>query len=199
MNNLKFTSNNYLKKILWVILITLSLYIINSSLLIRTVSAVCPVCTVAVVAGLGLSRYLGVDDTISGVWIGGLILSSSFWFADWIGKQSKFKIQITKFVGKIKFLTVNQFIALSVILIMYLFVLLPLYWTHIIGHPLNRFWEIDKLVLGTAVGSLAFLIAIWKDKKVRKIYGKQLFNYQKVVFPVGSLIIASTIFYFITK
>ena len=32
--------------------------------------AVCPVCIVAVGAGLGLSEYLGIDDTIAGVWIG---------------------------------------------------------------------------------------------------------------------------------
>jgi len=46
--------------------------------------AVCPVCTVAVGAGLGFSRYLGIDDTISGIWIGGLMVSISFWTIDWM-------------------------------------------------------------------------------------------------------------------
>lgn len=32
--------------------------------------AVCPVCTVAVGTGVGLSRWLGVDDTITGLWLG---------------------------------------------------------------------------------------------------------------------------------
>lgn len=43
------------------------------------VQAVCPVCTVAVGAGVGFSRYLGIDDTIAGLWIGALIVSVSMW------------------------------------------------------------------------------------------------------------------------
>src|SRR3990172_4136169 len=49
--------------------------------------AVCPVCTVAVGAGLGISRALGIDDTVTSVWIGGLILSMSFWLIDWLKKK----------------------------------------------------------------------------------------------------------------
>jgi len=51
------------------------------------VYAVCPICTVAVGAGLGISRWLGIDDSVTGLWIGGLILSSGLWLADWIGKK----------------------------------------------------------------------------------------------------------------
>ena len=38
----------------------------------RVAHAVCPVCTVAVGAGLGLAEWLGIDDSISGLWIGAL-------------------------------------------------------------------------------------------------------------------------------
>jgi len=34
------------------------------------VFAVCPVCTVAAGAGVGLSRWLGIDDIIIGLWVG---------------------------------------------------------------------------------------------------------------------------------
>jgi hypothetical protein len=34
---------------------------------------VCPVCTIAVAGGVGLCRYLGIDDLISGSWIGALL------------------------------------------------------------------------------------------------------------------------------
>ena len=37
--------------------------------------AVCPICTVAVATGIGFSRWLGIDDTITGLWIGGLTVS----------------------------------------------------------------------------------------------------------------------------
>ncbi len=31
----------------------------------------CPVCSISIGVGVGLCRYLGIDDLISGVWIGG--------------------------------------------------------------------------------------------------------------------------------
>ena len=39
------------------------------------VKAICPLCVVAVGAGLGLSRWLGVDDVVSSIWIGALLVS----------------------------------------------------------------------------------------------------------------------------
>lgn len=147
-----------------------------------TTLAVCPVCTVAVAGGLGLSRYLGVDDTISGIWIGGLILSSSLWLIDWLKKKSP------------KFLILN--FKLLIITLMYILVLVPLAWTDLIGHPFNTIWGIDKLIVGMAAGTMAFWISLLTDKKVRKIKGKQLFNFQKVIIPLSFLIVASLIVYF---
>jgi hypothetical protein len=44
--------------------------------------AVCPLCTIAAAGGIEVTRILGVDDLISSIWIGGLIVSMSFWMAD---------------------------------------------------------------------------------------------------------------------
>ena len=81
---------------------------------------------------------------------------------------------------------------------MYLLVLVPLKLNGSIGIARNTLWGIDKILLGTGVGSIIFLIGIWADKKVRKVKGKQLFIYQKVAFPVFALIITNLIFFFIT-
>jgi len=174
-----------MKKIITFFGVLFSLFVIRFSLFAKTALAVCPVCTIAVGAGLGLSRWLGVDDTISGVWIGGLILSSSLWLIDWVNK-SKFKFK-------------SKYLNYLIITAMYLLILLPLTLTDIIGHPFNRLWGIDKLIVGTAFGSLAFWASFWLDKKVRKIRGRQLFNYQKIIFPLFFLAIFSFIMYFITK
>ena len=66
-----------------------SLFAIRYLLFVNEVDAVCPVCTVAVIGGLGLSRWLGIDDAITGIWIGGLIISLSLWFTDWLYKKYK--------------------------------------------------------------------------------------------------------------
>jgi len=79
---------------------------------------------------------------------------------------------------------------------MYGLVILPLWPAGIVGHPLNTIAGIDKLIFGIIVGSGAFLLAMWADKKVRKFKGKQLFPFQKVAFPVAGLVIVSLIVYF---
>lgn len=145
--------------------------------------AVCPICTVAVGAGLGLSRWIGIDDTVTGVWIGGLIISSGLWLADWISK--KWKIRYSKILS---------------ILIMALFVIPPLYWSKIIGNPNNKFIGIDKVLFGTIVGSLIFFLGVWVEKLLRKTNnGKVYVYYQRVIVPVFILSLVSYILYLITK
>jgi hypothetical protein len=50
--------------------------------------AVCPICTIAVGAGVGLSRWLGIDDAITGLWVGGLIVSMITWTESWLEKKN---------------------------------------------------------------------------------------------------------------
>lgn len=145
----------------------------------------CPVCTITVVAGLGISRLLGIDDLITSIWIGGFILSFSFVTIDWINKKwPKSKIENYKF---------------PFIIFMYLLVLIPLKLDRSIGISGNTFLGIDKIILGITVGTLAFILGILADKYQRKLKEKIFFPFQKVVFPVLALIIVSLIFYFIAK
>lgn len=174
-----------MKKITKSFSIFFSLSAITYTLLPSVAYAQCPVCTAAVVAGLGFSRWLGIDDTVSGVWIGGIILSSSLWFSNWISKKHP------------KWHT--AFYMLLTTAFMYLIVFIPLQLAGITGHPFNKLWGVDKLVLGTLVGSAVFLLGLWADKKVRKIKRGQLFNFQKVVFPVALLLISSLGLWIITK
>ena len=145
----------------------------------------CPVCTVTVIAGLSLSRLLGIDDTVVSLWIGAFILSFSFITINWIEKKWP-KLKIRRFT-------------VPIIALMYALVLIPLYTGHSIGIAGNTLWGIDKIVLGTGIGSVLFLLGAWADKKVRKVRGSQFFKFQKVVFPVFAIIIASAAFLFLTK
>jgi len=43
------------------------------------------------------------------------------------------------------------------------------------------------------------MIGKWADQKVREKKGKQLFAYQKVVFPILALIIASGVLHFLVS
>ncbi|MCX6791479.1 MAG: hypothetical protein NT149_00350 [Candidatus Gottesmanbacteria bacterium] len=147
------------------------------------VHAVCPVCTVAVAAGLGVSRWIGIDDSVTGVWIGGLILSSGLWLADWIGKKG-WRIPHKEITS---------------ILLMLLFVIPPLYWSHMIGLAGNTLWGIDKVLIGTIVGALVFVLGVGIDKWLRTMNeGKIYIYYQKVIVPVFLLTISSFVLYLLT-
>ena len=150
----------------------------------QTSYAFCPVCTVAIGAGLGLSRWLKVDDVISGLWIGALILSSAMWLVNWLE---------TKGVNFPGLLSVSVVFSYAVVII-------PLYSAKIMGHPGNKIFGLDKLLFGIGVGSVVFMIGLILHAIVKKINnGKQLFYFQKVVSPVLLLAIFSLAFYYIIK
>jgi hypothetical protein len=146
--------------------------------------AVCPVCTIAVGAGVGLLRAYGVDDLITGLWVGALILSSIMWFLNWLEKKH-YSFRYKEVIIAVLF---------------YALFLIPLDLMHVIGHPNNRLWGVDKLLIGTILGSLIFFASVAADKYLRTINGKKVvFPYQKVVVPLAFLALASAYMYFIVR
>jgi len=161
-----------------------TLFPLGLLLLAKTSYAVCPVCVVAVGAGVGLSRWMGVDDTITGVWIGGLTLAIALWTIDWL-KRKNFH-----FPGR----------RALVIIAYYILIYVSLVWTNVLGHPLNKLWGYDKLSLGILVGSIFFLLGNISYLAMKKKNNDHAyFPFQKVVMPVSSLVLASIIFYIIIK
>ena len=151
---------------------------------ITKASAFCPICTIAAGMGVGLSRWLGIDDTITGTWLGGLLLAASFWTIDWLNKKN------------IHFL----FRKILVFVLYYGLVVIPLYWIDVIGHPFNKLFGIDKLVVGVVIGSIVFWAAhVFYQFLKKKNGGHAHFPFERIVIPVASLIIISGIFYFLTK
>jgi len=151
----------------------------------KVAAAFCPVCTVAAASAVGLSRWIGVDDTISGLWLGALTVSATSWTISWM--KSK----------QIKFWGSNFFIAVMY----YALILIPFYKTDIISfHPKNMLWGTDKLLLGILIGSVLFILghSVYIFLK-KKNGGHAHFPYEKIVMPIAPTIIMTAIFYFITK
>jgi hypothetical protein len=160
--------------------LTLSL----SFLVAKTTFAVCPVCAIAVGAGLGLSRWLGVDDLITGTWVGGLLVTISWWTVEWLDSKK------IKFKGR----------KILITLAYYLLTIAPLYYMGIMGHPYNQFWGIDKLLLGIIVGTIFFfggsILNLWLKKKNG---GKVYIKFQRVIIPVAILLLISLFWYLLLK
>lgn len=139
--------------------------------------AVCPVCTVAIGGGLLLSHYLGIDDLVVGVWIGGLLVAFGLWMSTYI-KKVYIKGQawlITAFLWATTVLSLKQ--------------------AGFIGHPTCKIHGHDKLLTGIEVGTLAFLLGFGLDwllrRQNKKNPGKAVFPYQKVILPIFWLLVAT--------
>ena len=63
-------------------------FLLVGIMLAGTVGAqVCPVCVVAIGAGLGLSRWIGIDDVVSSVWIGAFLFAVISWTLEFMKKR----------------------------------------------------------------------------------------------------------------
>jgi len=150
----------------------------------KAVAPICVVCTAAVSAGVGFSRWLGIDDTITGLWIGALAVSVSLLTINWLTKKN------IKFFGRQPLIFATYYAA----------IIWPLHYYDIAGHPLNKMWGIDKLILGIIIGTIGFIASVilneyLKKKNDNKVY----FPFQKVVVPVSSLVLLSLVLYIINK
>lgn len=143
---------------------------------------VCPICVVAIAGGLGFSRWLGVDDLVSSVWIGAFLLTLVIWTVHWLKKKN----WDFKYSGVISFL------------FYYVFTFWGLYWAGIAGHPLNVILGIDKIIFGSITGTIVLALSLYLHAYLKtKNDGKSFFPYQRVAVPVLALLLASLIFYFL--
>lgn len=144
----------------------------------------CPVCTVGIAVGVGLSKYLGIDDLISGLWIGALLIYLVIWSYLWLKKKG-----------------VNQILSgLISFIFWYALTLIPLKAYNFLGNPLNKIYGFDKLLTGIILGSLFLPLSIGLSKFIKKKNNnKVLFPFQKVIIPISVLLIISFIIYIAIK
>ena len=139
---------------------------------------VCPVCVVAIGAGLGLSRWFGIDDVVSSVWIGAFMIAIISWTLSYMKKKGW------------SFTDDGIVITLAYILLTYI----PLYYAGIVGHPSNKIWGLDKIIVGSIMGGAILFLGHWLHLYLKKKNkGKVFFHYQRVAIPVVLLIITSLI------
>ena len=138
----------------------------------------CPVCTVGVAVGVGLSRWLKIDDAISGIWIGALILALAIWTWQWLYRKKDKK----------------PFIVLGLLVFgFWLLVFIPLDYAGLLD-GCTTLGGMNRLVFGSLIGVIVAAIGILMDKYIRsKKEGKAAFSYQKVILPLSLLILASLI------
>ncbi|MDR1027532.1 MAG: hypothetical protein LBL46_03900 [Rickettsiales bacterium] len=142
---------------------------------IGAANAVCPVCTVAVGAGLEGARMIGLDDIITGIWAGAFTLIMIFWTAKYMAHKG----------------VENAIWYILDVAVWYAF-LGMLYLTPTLTYGADTLWGVDRFLMGIAAGSVVYYAAEkFNAKLLHKNGGKSYFKFQKVIIPFGSLLVLS--------
>lgn len=141
----------------------------------------CAVCTVAVAASLEIAHYLGVDDSVVGVWAGAFLALLGYWMIVW------FEHKKWRFTGR-DFLLIT----LSVAMIGFMYVSKLEYDPQ----PILVFF-LDPFLFSVILGALTLILSNhfyqWMKKKNG---GHAHFPFEKVAVPVVALALLSLLFYY---
>ena len=149
--------------------------------LISSVRAHCPLCTGAAIGGVALARVFGVDDSISGLFMGAMVASTALWFSKLAKKKINFKFQDAAFIVASFFLTVIPFYAAGLITNVDMVKSMP---EHHAMLGLGVF-GIDKLLTGILFGTLGIWFALWLSDAIKENRNnKSLWPFQGVSFVV---------------
>lgn len=136
-----------------------------------------PICAIGIASGLGIFRWLGIDDITLGLWMGALILSVSIQLNIFLSKKGKsfpFSFWVI-FIGT------------------YFLSFLPILKTITSDPPCNVF-GFPRIICGSILGTLTlFLIDKVNNLIINKHNKKVYFYYQRVIIPIIGLIIVSMI------
>ena len=159
------------------------LLVISFSLLVPPmVEAHCPLCVAGAGVGLTLSRWVGVDDSITGLWMGAFLGAMSFWI-------------YSSLVRKIK--KTNLFWLKPLI---YVLVFVSTVWSFYkfnLVLRMGRMFGLDKLTFGIIAGGTTFYLVDEINNFIIRIKGKTLFPYQRIIVGLGSIFLLSFLDYYL--
>jgi len=143
----------------------------------RVAYAHCPLCVAGAGAGLTLSRLLGIDDSITGIWLAAFLGATSFWSESLI-KKPELRLNFRPFIYiGIFAATIWSFYKFNLVIRM------------------SQLFGLDKLTFGMLVGGVGFYLVDALDDFVIKTKGKVFFPYQRIIVSLGSIAILSLAMY----
>ena len=148
------------------------------------VMAHCPLCTGATIVGVGITRSFGLDDSIVGVFVGGMVISTALWFNNVLKKRNIG----TKGNEKLRLL--------SLIILTSILTLVTFYYAGLFGRGNEfRIFGIESILVGSFSGGILSLGAFYYSNYLKnKNGGKVLFNYQTMILSLIALIVNAGLF-----
>lgn len=146
-------------------------------ILAPTALAHCPLCVAGAGVGLSLSRVLGIDDSITGVWLGAFLGAISFWASNAVKK------------------TYIPFQKAVIYLVIFITTVVSFYRFGLINEHNGLILNLPKLTFGIIVGGALFYLMDLVNLAIKKRNGKVLFPYQSIALSLGAMVIASIALY----
>jgi hypothetical protein len=182
-NKRKKKIKNHTYKALGILLISF----IATVIIIPTVMAHCPLCTGATIIGVGITRSLGWDDSVVGVFVGAMIVSSALWVNNILKKKN---------IGGSPFLRIS-----SITLATFVLTILSFYFAGIFGLANTyRIFGMEKIIFGTISGAVVTFGAFFASNEIkRRNKGVARFKFQTMILTFGALILNALIFWAVFK
>src|SRR3989337_1242531 len=109
----------------------------------RVIQAHCPLCVAGAAAGITLTRWVGVDDSITGIWIGAFLGASAFWLLRLLGQRNK--------------IFFNRFVGAGIYILIFITTLWSFYKFKLVIR-MDSIFGFDKLTFGMVLGSSVFYL-----------------------------------------
>lgn len=134
----------------------------------------CPLCVAGAGVGLTLSRWIGIDDSITGVWLAAFLGAISFWTETALIKDKELKLTLRPLI--------------------YIGIFAATLWSFykfnlVVKH--GDIFGIHKLTFGMIAGGILFYLVDVVDDLLIKKYGKVFFPYQRIIISLGSMLLLS--------
>lgn len=147
-----------------------------------SVLAFCPLCVLATGALTGAFRWLGVDDLIIGLWLGGFLLSTSVMVGNYLRLKTK------------KLSNYSAAVAIA----LYGLTIILFYYDGILSTPYNSIFGISRIVIGLIGGSLLLLATPYLNKILKRTNnGENFIPRQKMLLGIFLLLFFSLVAYFL--
>ncbi|MBI3397337.1 hypothetical protein HY045_02575, partial [Candidatus Woesebacteria bacterium] len=170
------------------ILTSLFLFLTLRLILPTGVSAHCPLCVAGAGIGLSVARFFGIDDSISGIWLGAFLAAVSFWIDTSLSKKIKhFLVRPLTYVAMFAVTIWSIYAFNDIATSNFKFFLLNKHAGSVLG--------MDKLIFGMVTGGIVFYLVDLVNSFIIRRNGKVLFPFQRLLVSLGSMVLLSMVVY----
>ncbi|TAL47002.1 hypothetical protein EPN87_03905 [archaeon] len=146
----------------------------------------CPLCTAATAAAIAFTRWYGLDDSIMGVFVGGMIIATGLWANNMLKRFNK---------GK-EYLPLQSVI---LVILSAIFTIIPFYYAGLVG-PLNpfRIFGIDRILFGAIIGIAVYFLSFRLHGIIRTSNkNRNYFPYQSIALLISLLSLSAFALYLV--